>query len=364
MKINKLHFTAMEDSFNEHLMESLAAGINSNNYGLLPPLPGKNSSLKTIISIDNESKIHVKILECRAITPGGARIEILENDGDVAGFSLPFPQIDQEVNSAVDSTYYILLSIKPFSRIPVGNADPSEEPPRYPYTMPEIKAHILPEDQMTSKELGPFHLTVGKFRMIDGQPEAQSDFIPPCTTILSHEKLKELHLSYEKFLGDMEIHLLKILRKIREKEQSNELANSVADLSTNLLNFVGMSITAFKWTIQHQPPIAMFEVLARCARIIKNNLDINMASSREELLNYFTDWCNLKQGEFEEILNNSVSLRYEHTRISDTVKVVDQFVHMISTLFEKLCDLDYIGKKKDTGIFVKEQKASSSFLAD
>ena len=82
MKINKQHFIDMENSLNDHLMDSMETAMNSYNYGLLPPLPGKVNSLKTVLSADNQNRIHVKILECRAITPGGARIEILENSSD------------------------------------------------------------------------------------------------------------------------------------------------------------------------------------------------------------------------------------------------------------------------------------------
>ena len=108
----------------------------------------------------------------------------------------------------------------------------------------------------------------------------------------------------------------------------------------------------------------MFEFLARCARVIKNTIDANSGKSKEQLINYFTDWCNLNQGEFEKILYDTVNFQYQHHRIAETVAVMNQYVEVVSTLFDKLSALEYIGKKKDTGIFVKEQKGSKSFLAD
>ena len=41
-----------------------------------------------------------------------------------------------------------------------------------------------------------------------------------------------------------------------------------------------------------------------------------------------------------------------------------KFTDVIATLFNKLSILEYIGKKKDTNIFVKEQTGKKSFLAD
>jgi hypothetical protein len=160
------------------------------------------------------------------------------------------------------------------------------------------------------------------------------------------------------------MNLLKILRKIHEKEHGTKLTEVVSSLSTNLLFFISNSLLEFRWKIVDQPPINMFEFVARSARIMKNAIESNSGKAREELLNYFTDWCNLNQGEFEKILINTVNFKYEHTRILDTAVVMDQFVDVISTLFDKLSDLEYIGKKKDTGIFVKEQKGKTSFLAD
>jgi hypothetical protein len=40
------------------------------------------------------------------------------------------------------------------------------------------------------------------------------------------------------------------------------------------------------------------------------------------------------------------------------------YSEVIATLFNKLSILEYIGKKKETNIFVKEQTGKKSFLAD
>jgi hypothetical protein len=364
MKINKQHFIAMENALNDQLMETASMGINNRNYGLLPTLRGKGSSLKMELNADNQNHIRVTIQECRAITLGGARIEILENNSEIHGFSIPFPDTDYEIEGLKESEFYVVLSIQPYSRIPIGNANPDEEPPRYPYSMPEIKAHILPDEQVNQKELGAYFIRIGKVKMIEGQPEIINKYIPPSCSIQSHMLLKELHSKYDSFFSKLELNLLKILRKIHEKEHGTKLTEVVSSLSTNLLFFISNSLLEFRWKIVDQPPINMFEFVARSARIMKNAIESNSGKAKEELLNYFTDWCNLNQGEFEKILINTVNFKYEHTRILDTAVVMNQFVDVISTLFDRLSDLEYIGKKKDTGIFVKEQKGKTNFLAD
>ncbi|MCX6252199.1 MAG: hypothetical protein NTX61_15800 [Bacteroidetes bacterium] len=365
MKINKSHFIALEDACKDQIKDAIACGLNENNYGLLPSINDRSNPLKILISLDNQKTLRVKVFECRAITPGGARIEIFENTADTQGFALPIPENTYELaGNDQDNLFYISLSVNPFARIPMGHADPSEEPPRYPSIMPSYKIHITPGDQMTKKDLGPYFLLIGKIRIVDQKPELIREYIPPCTTVRSFETLARIHAEFDKFLGQLELDLLKILKKINDKEQSNILARVVAHISENILYFLSTGILDFRWRIIDQPPLAMFEYIARLARLIRNTIELNSGEAKEELLNYFTDWCNLKQGEFEKALISTINFRYEHTNGYDTAFQMIQFSEVIATLFSKLSVLEYIGKKKDTNIFVKEQTGKKSFLAD
>jgi len=364
MKVNKQHFIAQENATLDQIRDTISISLNAYNYGLLPPVSDKNNSLKMSLRIDNQNCLNVKIQECRALTPGGMRIEILENSSDMLGFTIPFPELSYEIENSIEKIFYVLLSVKPFSRQAIGNADPEEEPPRYPFTKPQIKVHLVPEQQMETNEIGLNFITIGKVEIKDSQPLIQSEFIPACCSIQSHPKLKDLHTKYNSFFGQLELDLIKILSKIEEKDQNNELAKAIASLSSDILYFIGTGILNFRWNIANQAPIFMFEFLARCARVMKNKIDTNSGETKEELLNYFVDWCNLKQGEIENILTDTVNFQYEHSRIQKTIITMDQFAEVISVLFKKLSSLEYIGKKKNTGIFVKEQQKDSSFLAD
>lgn len=364
MKINKDHFIAMENNFSDRIKDVIGCSINKYNYGILPPLYGKDSSLKIVLNIDNQNSLRVKLFECRAITPGGSRIEIYENSADIQGFTVPFPETAYEFDTSKENTLYIVLSVNPFSRIPVGNADPSEEPPRYPYTIPELKIHLIPEEQLSKQEMGINFLFIGKIRITEDQTEIIKDYIPPSTSIRSYPQLIILHAEFDKFFSQLELDVLNILKKIHEKELSNVLAKVVSHLSEYLIFYLSTNILYFRWMIIDQPPLAMFEFIASFARVIKNTIDANSGKEKEELLNYFSDWCNLKQGEFENILINTVNFHYDHTHIQETAVLMTQFSEVINSLFNKLSKLEYIGKKKGTNIFVKEQTAKKSFLAD
>jgi hypothetical protein len=365
MKINKNHFIDLENAVMDRIKDALACGLNENNYGLLPSVNDKGNPLKIVMTIDNQKTLRVKIFECRAVTPGGARIEISEKDSDSKGYAVPFPENTFEVSgNENENIVYVALSVDLFSRVPMGNADPAEEPPRYPFVSPAYHVHIIPEAQLTRKEMGPCFLLIGKIRIADHKPELIKEYIPPCTTVQSFNMLVRVHAEIDKFFGQLELDLLKILNKIKEKEQSNVLARVVAHLSENLLYFLSTGILEFRWKIIDQPPLYMFEYIARLARLIKNTIDSNSGEAKEELLNYFTDWCNLKQGEFETTLISTINFQYDHSNSYPTLVQMMKFTEVIATLFNKLSILEYIGKKKDTNIFVKEQTGKKSFLAD
>jgi hypothetical protein len=365
MKINKNHFIAMEDAINDQVRDVIAGALNANNWGLLPPLNNQGDPLKIVLTVDNQKTLRVRIFECRAVTAGGARIEIFENGTDLQGFEIPFPESSFEIPAGGnEKIVYVALSVNLFSGVPAGNADPAEEPPRYPFVIPSFRVHLIPEEQVSQKEIGPYYLFIGKIRIADQKPELIREYIPPCAIVRSHTTLVKFHAEFDKFFGQLELDLLKILKKISEKEQSIILSRAVALLSDKILYFLSTGILEFRWKVIDQPPLFMLEYVARLARLIRNTIDSNSGEAKEELLNYFTDWCNLKQGEFEKTLLSTINFKYEHSNIYDSAMQMIGFSEVIATLFSKLSILEYIGKKKDTNIFVKEQTGKKSFLAD
>jgi hypothetical protein len=363
MKINKNHFLAQEDSVSERICDALEAGLNHLNYGLLPPAANQETPVRIVLYADNQRSVRVKVFECNAITPGGGRIKISESI-DFLEFNMPLPEVVQEISQGKLEDLYIALTVNHFKHTPVGIIDPSEEPPRHPFTVPECKVYLIPESQLGRKESGLNFILIGKIRVTENGPELVKDYIPPCTSILSHPKLVSLHTDFDKFLSQLEVDLVTIIKKIREKEQTNSLATTLQSIADPLLYFLSTNILSFRWKIPVEPPLHLCEQIAQTARIIKNALDSNSGKAKEELLNYFTEWCTLNQGDFETTLFRTVNFEYQHSNLYKTLATMVQFAEVISPLFSKLSALEYIGKKKETSIFVKEQTVKKSFLAD
>lgn len=205
----------------------------------------------------------------------------------------------------------------------------------------------------------------------DGNIQLEEDFIPPCTSIQSHEDLKYTYVEIDTFLNAMERYSLQIVQKIFQKKQSNDLAVMVKYITENILQHLGGQLAEFRLQDRYNPPIAMISKLMALARVIKNSMDVYVGTGKEELLNYLSDWCDVNQGAFENVLIEMIELEYQHKDINKALSKVSAFAKLMLSLFKKLNELDYIGKKSDSKIFVKEEiiaknevKNRRSFLLD
>lgn len=364
MKINKQHFIQQDNALLEQISTTAASFLHARNYGLLPLLGESDSAIKTVIKVDNQEFLRVKVFSCRAITVGGVRIEIPEEQ-QLPELSVNITNEIEAAKSGEDEDYYILLSIDIFKRQAFGELDANEEPPRYPYTIPGFKVNIISENQIAKKEIHPYSIFIGKMNINREKPEVYDDYIPPCKAVSSHAELISFFNSVEKFYSKMELNLLSIVRKIKEKDQDSTLALSVLYLSQRLLEYITRNHLKLRWEIPDKAPVSLFEYIATSGRVIRNSIDSISASHKEELLNYFTNWSELKQGEFEKLLVYCINFEYHHSDILISIEQFSEFIQIIETLFDKLESLAYIGKKKETNIFVKEQKTKKrSFLAD
>jgi hypothetical protein len=157
-----------------------------------------------------------------------------------------------------------------------------------------------------------------------------------------------------------------------QKKQPNEMSVIVQKLCENICFFTAGQMTELKSTGSIQPTVNIVIKVASLARMMKNTLDCFIGSGKDELINYFTEWCGIKQDELEGAIITLSNHQYDHIDINDSIEKVSIFTKLISKLFYQLSRLEYIGKRKDSGIFVKEEKIKTdappaqrrSFLAD
>jgi len=348
MKINKDHFIALENHFTARINDQNYNDINSHNYGLLPPQGDQEKFLSISVNIDNQNYLKVKLDSCHAITPGGYRIGIFKNNTGREDFILKNVETEYNLASTKDGELFLIISVDPFSRVPEGKADPNEYPLRLPYINHEYKLHLIPVEEFKDNSVNFDMLPVARISIKNNKPEVSEEYIPPCTTINSYEKLISFYEYIDKNISSLEKDTVKIIYDINEKGGSNILTEIVSFLTDKLLYYISTNITGFRSFFNTRPPLYVFEFVISMARVLRNNFDIRSAEEKEVLLNYFSEHFDIVPSRFKQLLDNTISMTYNHMEIYEAVKKSEDFLNVISVLFHELSKMELIaGQKKE-----------------
>jgi hypothetical protein len=221
--------------------------------------------------------------------------------------------------------------------------------------LPTYSVEVVSDSQYSQFAFHPYALTIGKILVNGNDVRVDSDYIPPCFSVDAYDDLKSLHAELDNFLATLEMRCSQIVQKIYKKNQQNEISELVQFLCDRMMIFLSTSITQMRWTTFYAPPAVLFGTIVSLARLMKNTIDLRIGSGKEEMMNYLCEWSELKQGELESLLTSLANLRYNNNDINNNIPFISRFVKVTSTLFETLSKLEFIGKKKDSGIFVKEE---------
>jgi len=349
MKINKNHFVTMQDNIEDLVRDARNLGINHLNYGLLTT--NLTRPFQYAVSIDAHNELSVTIKFLKAVTPGGGRIEITDYTGEFS------EKIELKDFDFRENTYYLLLNIDPYQRIPSGEQNMEEIPPRFPNALPHYFLTSVVETEVSQNNIGSLQFPLAKFRSTGSNYEILTDYIPPSLNVNSHQQLVSLFESYEAFFKQLEINAVQISQKIRFRnstEDENIIANIVFEACDKILMFVGQHINRNKWVHFNMKPIEVLDNIVSLSRIIKNTFDSFSGDGKEMLFNYFAEWTDSTSGDYERIFSETINIKYRAYDIAPITKQANAFISKIDYLFNILNQLDYIGKKRDTGIFVNE----------
>lgn len=373
MKINKSHFIESDYAAIQYATNIGKSQVGPNAYGLLPLRSENDNAVDIQLSLDGQNTIVAQLNNCTAITSGGTYIEINEEIQKLLqeNASLKAIRANFEFENTDGIQYYIVLGVNQYERIGVGETVAEENPPRHPYSLPKYALGIIANEELEKSSLGSNYITIGKIQVSNGAPQLLLDYIPPCTTIRSHQDLIYIYTEIGVFLTSIEKYSLQVIQKIFQKKQTNELAGMVLSICQNTLNYLSSILPEYMADGMNQSPQQLILKLMSLARLIKNNIDVYKGTGKEELINYLTSWSESTQGNFEKTLEDIIHLEYKHYDLNMSLDLVSQFSKVILSLFKKLDDLDYIGQKSDSNIFVKEEvvakqeiKERRSFLLD
>ncbi|VXB92872.1 conserved hypothetical protein [Flavobacterium sp. 9AF] len=365
MKINKKHFIEFQDNVEDLIRDARNLEVNELNYGLLSTHLSR--PFQYAISIDTHNELSVNIKTLKAITPAGGRIEITDFTGEYSE-KIELKDLDLKGNH-----YFLLLNIDPFSRVPSGEQNMEEVPPRFPHALPKYSLNTVLESEVNHNNIGALQFPLAKFKTSREGSEIITNYIPPCLTLNSHPSLITLFETYDLFFKQLEFYAIQINRKIKfrnNNEDENVIANMVFDVCDKALRFVELHITTNKWINYNLRPYQVLDNVISLSRSVKNSFDYFSGDGKEMLFNYFSEWTDITSGDYERLFTDTINVKYKAYDIEPAVEQVKNFMSKIDELFSILNQLDYIGKKRDAGIFVNEnilkndRKSTSLFSND
>ena len=350
MKLNKDIFIAQDNAQASLAYNLIATTLSPVRYGVLPG----NDPFRVQIAVDNQNVAKVTVISCQAITRAG--IPIMVNAGDNTNSTDGNPSVTLQINTGnTDLTYWAVLLAKPYERHPFGDINPGENPARFPFVKPGYEVVLVDDSQFNQYAQHPLALIIGKLIARGGNIVVDDEYIPPCISVSASQDLVGLYSELDGFLAGLEQSCSQIVQKIYRKSQQNDLSELAQFLCDRIMLFLGQGITEYRWLDIHESPVKMISTIAGLARVIKNTIDLRIGSGKDELMTYLCEWCELNPGELEGLLGNMAALRYNHNDINQNVNSLIEFAKIMGKLFATLSNLEFIGKKKDSGLFVKEE---------
>ncbi|MGB4844273.1 MAG: hypothetical protein WBP16_07400 [Ferruginibacter sp.] len=361
MKINKNHFIEQDNAWTDALQGMVSLGLSPLRFGVLPASAAGEETFNVKISYDNQNSLRVSVLACQAVTSGGVHISLpafstvgQTESGNILTSSFPFTASNSESN------WWLFLFAHPFEKQAAGSPDLAENPPRFPNVLPTYTLQLISESNYKQHAHHPYGIAVGKVSIVSNDVRIDDEYIPACFSVNAHPDLLSLHGELDKYLANVESNCSEIVQKIFKKNQQNEISELVMFLCDRVMLYLGQAITNMRWNMVYSAPAAMFEVISTMARVMKNSIDMRTGSGKEELMNYMSEWCELKQGELETMLSSLANTGFDQNDINKNIQKIVQFVKVTARLFDTLSKLEFIGKRRESGIFVKEESVQQA----
>ncbi|MBU2946318.1 hypothetical protein [Zobellia uliginosa] len=365
MKISKEHFESLQNFAENSIKDAYVVRKGRYGHGFLASyLDGNN---EYAINLDVHKSLKVSIKKLRAITPNGNRIEITENTPSVKEEIV----VDELADSKLEEGF-LLINLDTDNTIPFGAQDPKEIPPRYPFLTNGQFFTFITSDDLAKSGLSGNQLPIAKIQKEGKSLSIATDYIPPSLTLGAHESLIDFYNETENFVKMTERNAILIVQKIMAKQSDNPVADAMHLAVDKAYAYLAQQITKIKWEEYDMHPKELLEIIVSFARVFKGSVDISSSQNKEELFNYFGEWTELKGGDYEKIFTDVINMQYNHNDVNQNVILASGFMSVIDRLLTVLTQVDYIGKRRDMGIFVNEnivknkqdKSGKTSFLAE
>ncbi len=257
MKLSADHFQHLEESIEDGLRDSRSLGLTAlGGFGLLP---FSSLDLQNARGSSPQS-VRVIINSCRAILPGGYRIEILPEN--IQSLQLPAKAPFVEFVPSQGIRYHLYLSVNEKKRIPSGI--PLTRPIRHPHLVPEYQLEAVAHDRMAATQnLAPNRMKVAEWqngKILEG-------YIPPCLTIKGFNLLERWLQFFQNQLENIARLSIQVVNEHRAKEVTR------ATFCLPIVQYIRGTQGYFKYVLPNQSPLYLIAYFTDLAGLIESLLE-------------------------------------------------------------------------------------------
>ena len=270
MKISRRHFTETDQFTTDHLRDATALLLRPDFFGLLPAPNelGSPAAFELLLNVDVQGEVQARLTQCRAVTAGGARIEIVPTTTPLTlRTSLAQLLTAYSLTATEGLRFSVVLTVNPFERVPTGTPAVDEVPPRHPYTRPSHGLSLVPTDQLGSQASAAFALVVGELVYAEGALRPVAQYIPPSMALASHPALLQALHQLDFQLTELETDAFKIIHKVKMRpDKRSPLADLVRELAERTVFALAQQLTTLRLLAPAQPPSYLLDALLRVAK--------------------------------------------------------------------------------------------------
>lgn len=354
MKLNKEVFQHQYHAHTYHDILWSRTAVNAYAHGLF--LSPDDYDVK--LSYDNQHTLHLRVVKLIAVTPGGYLIDIDAAKEQSAGAATKPLRIDT-AGGVADGAYYLVLLSQPFEADTSGYIDDDSDM-EVPAAPTKYDVQLVSQDSLKAPNLIPNALVVGSIQVNKNQVTINDQFIPAVMNAAAHADVLQWYASLMKVLENIDYKSVQIIQKIIQKNQQNDLSKLVQKLCESVSAVLNVYLSRCSITQGNIAVTELMITLSSLARSIKNAVDMNIGTGKEELMTYLSEWVNITPGAFEETLTKVSVVTYDCVDTNNNIASVNYFITTVNHLFDTLYKLDFIGKKKDSGLFIKEENTGTA----
>lgn len=355
-KLTSEHFIHSHLCEVERSVQVQAFSLTKFNFGLGRPEASEEAVYYQISGTTPNSAV-VELLHCEGITPSGYTISY---DAQIYGEHTVRSEAQNFEDIKDGDQFYVIVSVAPFKRIPVGSPNPEVVPLHHPYALPEVKVHLVRQDTLNTSTEDVDYLIVGRYELNNGILKAEESYIPPVQRLCYSKKAVSFQQSLIKTLERLYSYSQQMYRRNASNAHRNSLADSSLQFCSAFQDFYTEHSFALKYLLPEASPCKLVERGSILGQKLICALTRLSENDYERLLQYYYTWTDCSPAEIEQAIGKLAGISYSHIDMAKSFRVIQDTLGVLERIFSRMSELEYIGVVRENIIISEEEDAPRS----